>query len=156
MIPLLVSPVNPALSFHVTFHIFGHPYMFLVDTGAAATLLSTAVWKKCLQSCGPQQPSLDSVSTRLLSVDGSPLTVTGTATVSLTINQYSFPTSVIIVDDLAEDAILGLSFLETYKCIIDVPRGRLDLRLGNTPVTVHARPSQHNDVTLRATLAATV
>ena len=156
MIPLLVSPVNPALSFHVTFHIFGHPYMFLVDTGAAATLLSTAVWKKCLQSCGPQQPSLDSVSTRLLSVDGSPLTVTGTATVSLTINQYSFPTSVIIVDDLAEDAILGLSFLETYKCIIDVPRGRLDLRLGNTPVTVYARPSQHNDVTLRATLAATV
>ena len=154
--PIYISPVNSIHTFHVTFTIFDQPYSFLVDTGAAATLLSAKTWDKVCQSVGAQQLSLAPAASQLVSVDGSPLTVKGTTTITLTCDQHKFSTSVIVVDNLAEEAILGLDFLESHHCTIDVPQRRLALRSNTAPVIIHAVPSQHRDVTLHAILCEAV
>ena len=87
---------------------------------------------KVLTSSGFQKPSLKPVSSHLFSVDGSPLSVKGMSTVTLCSNQHNFSTSVIVVDNLAEEAILGLDFLDNYSCTIDVPQRRLALFLDTT------------------------
>ena len=150
--PIYISPVN---SIH-TFTIFDQPYSFLVDTGAAATLLSAKTWDKVCQSVGSQQLSLAPAASQLVSVDSSPLTVKGTTTITLTCDQHKFSTSVIVVNNLAEEAILGLDFLESHHCTIDVLQRRLALRSNTAPVIIHAVPSQCRDVTLRAILCETV
>lgn len=78
------------------------------------------------------------------------------ATVTLCSNQQNFPTSVIVVDNLAEEAILGLDFLDNYSCTIDVPQRRLALFLDTKPVFINATSPQHRDLTLQATLCETV
>ena len=94
--------MNSALTFHFPFSLFGKPYSFLVDTGAAATLLSSTTWNNCLQQSGGDLDkfSLEPVSSRLFGVGGSPLTVKGKADIIIQGNQFNFPISVIIVDDL--------------------------------------------------------
>ena len=137
---IYISPVNSIHTFHVTFTIFDQPYSFLVDTGAAATLLSAKTWDKVHQSIGSQQLSLAPATSQLVSVDGSPLTVKGTTTIILTCDQHKFSTSVTVVDNLAEEVILGLDFLESHHCTIDVPQRRLALRSNTAPVIIHAVP----------------
>ena len=70
---VFISPVNSALTFHFPFTLFGKTYSFLVDTGAAATLLSSTTWNHYLQQRRYDliQPSLESVSSCLFGVNGS-------------------------------------------------------------------------------------
>ena len=112
---VFISPVNSALAFHFPFTLFSKTYSFLVDTGAAATLLSSTTWNHYLQQCCYDliHPSLESVSSCLFGVNGSRLTVK--CNISLQSNQFNFPISAIVVDDLAEEAIMGLDFLEKYS-----------------------------------------
>ena len=148
---VFISPVNSALTFHFPFTLFGKTYSFLVDTGAAATLLSSTIWNHYLQQCRYDliQPSLESVSSCLFGVNGSRLTVKGKANISLQSNQFNFPISAIVVDDLAEEAILGLDFLEKYSGTIDVPQRRLVLwHAPNTSVSIYAFPSTNKEPNL--------
>ena len=46
---VFISLVNSALTFHFPFMLSGKTYSFLVDTGAAATLLSFTTWNHYLQ-----------------------------------------------------------------------------------------------------------
>ena len=93
---------------------------------------------------------------RLASVNGSPLSVKGTTTVKLTHNEHTFPTSVIVVDNLSEDAILGLDFLEYHRCSIDIPQRRLALFSDSTPVFIPTVAPPNRSITLCAVLNDTV
>ena len=154
---LYISPVTSTHTFHVSFTIFDRPYYFLVDTGAAATLLNSSTWDKILQSCKPQDaPSLKVVLPRLASVNGSPLSVKGTTTIKLIHNGHTFPTSVIVVDNLSVDAILGLDFLEYHRCSIDIPQRRLALFSDSVPVFIPTITPPNRSTTLCAVLNDTV
>ena len=151
-----ISLVNSLHTFYVSFTILGQLCYFLVDTGAAATLINSLTWDQILQSHKFQGPSLQSVLPRLVSVNGSPLSVKGTATVELAFNKHVFSTSVIVVENLTEDAILGLDFLEKYQCSIDLPHRRLALLSDTSPVFIPAVSPPCRDATLRAVLSHTV
>lgn len=113
---IIVSPVNPAQTFHVPIKVIQYECQFLVDTGAAVTLMSTATYQK-LQSGKYRSKLQPWKGQRLVGVDGSPLQAMGTIDCELVID---------IVHDLAtEEAILGLDFLQKYGCIIDIPHRKL-------------------------------
>lgn len=125
--------------------------------GAAAMLLSAEAWNKCTQTNRGKSLHLQNVPTSLISVDGSPLSIKGTTTIDLTSNQYSFHTPVIIVENLAEEAILGLDFLQGHNFTIDIPKRKLEFHSGSTPVCLYAKHSLAKpDVPLQAAVKETV
>ena len=121
---LNVYPVNPALMFHVLINIAGLTYRFLLDTGAAMTLINSSTWKRYQSMSHPKPIMQPWTQQQLVSVDGSPLKVSGTDIVQLDIQRIPFPISV-VVNDLTEDAILGLDFLQLYNCVIDIQSKKL-------------------------------
>ena len=125
---ILVSPVNPAFAYHISVSLYGHDCSFLLDTGAAVTLLSLQWWNKC----GAPDVPLTPMSHRLVGVTGTPLAVQGSATLPLLIGKTTFYTPVIIVDCLTENGILGLDFLCSHKS----RDNQLTLKLQPKPSTV--------------------
>ena len=123
---LNVYPVNPALTFHVLINIAGLTYRFLLDTGAAVTLINTSTWKRYQSTPHPKPIMQPWTRQQLVSVDGSPLKVSGTdCNRHSSVGYIPFPISVVVVNDLTEDAILGLDFLQLYNCVIDIQSQKL-------------------------------
>ena len=113
---LCISPVNPAFTSHISIVLNEHPRQFLVDTGAAVTLISTSTFTRCHLSL----PKMEQwTQQRLISVTGSPLNVKGQATIQLQIKGHQFCVPMVVVDGLTEEAILGVDFLKKHHCIID-------------------------------------
>ena len=100
----------------------GHATNFLVDTGAAVTLISKKLW---CESTNERVYQLD--NRRLTGVDGTPLKVEGWASTQLTIGPETVQHQVCVVDGLTTDSILGLDFLELQECTIDA-KHRLNQR----------------------------
>ena len=62
-----------------------------------------------------------------------------------------------MVDDLAEDAILGLNYLEKYSGTINVPQRRLvQWHTPKTSVSIYAFPSTNRELSLYAALCEMV
>lgn len=109
----------------------GMPVKFLIDTGAAVTLVTKHLWD---QGVDPR-PSVDKWDAKpLIGVDGTPLNVYGRATVEIVIGKKSFQQSVVIVDKMTTDAILGSDFLESHGCIIDTNLQLLFIQEGNVTI----------------------
>ena len=106
---------------------------FLVDNGAAASLLSKQVWNKITKS---QDVSLEPViGKNLIGVDGSPLTIIGAAYVQVTFELQQFNVCFLVADSsLTTEAILGRDFLSNNNCVIDV--GKNLITFGNVGVTL--------------------
>ena len=103
---------------------------FLVDTGAAASLLSKQVWNKITKS---QDVSLEPVI-GLIGVDGSPLTIIGAAYVQVTFELQQFNVCFLVADSLTTEAILGRDFLSNNNCVIHV--GKNLITFGNVGVAL--------------------
>ena len=113
MVP--ISPVNAAKTLHASASVFGSTCSFLIDTGAAVTLLSWAVYERC-----PSPSELCPLSNQtLVSVNGAPLAARGSIQTSISINGVPLSASVVVVDGLTSEAILGLDFLQRHHCTID-------------------------------------
>ena len=97
----------------------GTPTAFILDTGAAVTLLRRDLWDR-----GKQPPStLEPWSgPKLVGANGTPIRVIGTATVNLTMAHKTFPIQVVVAEPLTAEAIMGLDFLEKNKCVIQADR----------------------------------
>ena len=150
----------PAVSAHVTTDhslqgtITGIPAGFLVDTGAAASILSKQVWDKVSKQ---QEASLEVVSGRnLIGVEGSPLKILGAVHLQVIFERQQFNVCVLVADSLTTEAILGRDFLKDNSCVIDV--GKNLITFGNVGFTLKlnclAGDSQiaHVSVTLSNTL----
>ena len=110
---------------------------FLVDTGAAATLLSIEVWNRIQASSQVRQkPKLDpcSAADKLSGVQGSPLQLHGKAQVQIEFAKETFDVQVIVVESLTTEAILGRDFLVSNNCVVNV--GKHLLHFENHRITV--------------------
>ena len=88
-IPLFTA--NQALSYHVRGHVNCKDVTFLLDTGAALTLLQSRVWERTgvelKHYTGPD----------LVGADGSPIPVRGSASVTIKLRSGNFDADVVIV-----------------------------------------------------------
>ena len=95
-----------------------HVILFLVDTGSALTILRRDIWEKCR---APQQQLVPWCQNKLVGAEGSRLHVFGSAAVALSIGGESIELSVVVIDPLTSEAILGLDVLN--QCTVDLLHG---------------------------------
>ena len=124
---LHMSPINPAVTYHIPLQIYGYTCSFLVDTGAAVTLISTLTWTCCKLSGQYAADLIPWNQQCLVGIVGSQLQVKEYVSVQLNFGGHNFVTSVIVVKGLTEEAILGLEFLQQHQCIIDCGQHMLQL-----------------------------
>ena len=98
---------------------------FLVDSGAAITLMRSDVWQS-INNNHPQKLSAHNTA-GLVGVEGSSLTIHGCTTVNLQLGNREIETDVMVASPLITDAILGVDFLQKHKARIDIPSQRLIL-----------------------------
>ncbi|KAL5516969.1 hypothetical protein EMCRGX_G002428 [Ephydatia muelleri] len=107
------------ISYRLKGYIASIPVQFVVDTGASVSLLSTDVWHKVSANKHMELKEWGG-SSRLVGVNGSPLHVQGIVLVHLTLSKnVVFENKFLVVEGMTAEAILGLDFLETFKCMID-------------------------------------
>lgn len=115
-IKLLV--VNPAHAYHVIREIpnWGN-IEFMIDTGAAVSLLHEDIWEKWAGS----KPTLTAWT-------GCPIEIKGIATLTFLIAEQRAQGNFLITNWLNNEAILGLDFLEQNQCIINTEQHTVHLR----------------------------
>ena len=107
---------------------------FLVDTGAAVTLLRKDTWDDLHnESTTGLQPW---TGNPLVSVDGTSLRVHGQSRINLSLGGHQYPTDVMVVSPLTTGAILGLDFLKKHGVTIDLGISQLNLR-DKPPVPIY-------------------
>ena len=108
-------------SLTVTGQIEGHPVRFLVDTGATITLVSTRVYSKL--SGSPLQP----VDFTVYQADGEPMSTKGHMTCKISLGPLQVLQDVVVAD-LQEDAILGMDFLLSHDCKLDLVELKMQIQ----------------------------
>ena len=112
-------------------NIRGIPARFLVDTGAAASILSKHVWNKVAKL----EESLDMVTGKtLMGVEGSPLNIIGAVHLHVIFEKQQFTVFFLVADSLTAEAILERDFLRHNNYVIDV--GKNLITFGNVGVTL--------------------
>lgn len=107
------------ISYRLKGYIASIPIQFVVDTGASVSLLSTDVWHRVSANKHMELKEWGG-SNRLVGVNGSPLHVQGIVLVHLSLSKnVVFENKFLVVEGMTVEAILGLDFLETFKCMID-------------------------------------
>ena len=72
------------------------------------------------------------ISQQLVSVDGTPLKICGSAVVLVQLADRTFDINIVVAEGLTTEAILGLDFLEAHLCILDLSRHTLSFDGCNT------------------------
>ena len=103
----------------------GHNTSFLVDTGAAVTLMRKDTWDQVNDGVAELEPWKER---QLVGVDGTPLQVYGQACVEIVLDGTNYPSAIVVVGPLTTNAILGLDFMRAHKVSIDL--GRAEMRIG--------------------------
>ena len=122
---IIVSPIAPTGCFKLHGLVNGEPMSFLLDTGAAVTLLARDAWTRI----DPKRSTKLEPWTeyRLVGVDGSPLQVYGQARVDIELEGEKLSGDVVVVSPLTSEAILGLDFLRRHDAVIKVKEKQLTL-----------------------------
>ena len=130
--PLYIYPITPVECLCMLGKVGGELISFLLDTGAAVTLIGSDVWKHV----NAKQPTkLQSGSNqKLVEVDGSPLEVHGQVHVTVVTQGNTLETQALVVSPLTTEGILGLDFLKKHQTTIDVRKRQL--RLGSCDCTL--------------------
>ena len=61
-------------------------------------------------------------------VEGSPITVLGTATLDVSLGGITVQSDFLVAADLSSKAIIGLDFLEEHEAVINLGQGTLHLK----------------------------
>ena len=129
--------VNPHDAYYVKGTVNSYPVHFMLDTGAAVCLLDTSVW----QRIKGEAVLLPWVRSRLVGVAGTPLQVRGTTKLQVEFGGQRHSMDVIVADSLRTEAILGLDFLDTHQCVIDVGHHKLNLKGHGCPIPLSQNKS---------------
>ena len=106
----------------------------LVDTGAAATLISKELWDRC----GGEMQLESAEGRKLVGVQGTPLTLHGTAQIPLELHDEPFSVRVLVADKLTRgvDVIIGRDFLKDHHCIIEMGKAKDVLHLKEQGISI--------------------
>ena len=109
---------DPANSFRVDGKINSKSVSFLLDTGAAVSLIRKDIWDSLGLAVDLTTWSSDA---QLVGVDGSPLPVCGCTQIMLQLGgAVEYAVQIIVIKSLTPGAILGLDFLRNNSCVIDI------------------------------------
>ena len=114
--------INPHAAFHINSVINSYKVHFMLDTRAAVSLLNTDTWNK-VRGTSTLVPW---TNPGLVGVSGTPLRVSGKAKIQLKLGKQLYLVEVVVAD-LRTVGILGLDFLETNRCAIDLLNGSMRL-----------------------------
>ena len=102
----------------------GIPINFLLDTGAAVTVMSMTTYERIPQN---RRPALRQTHTKISGVGGTSVHVAGSAEMTLVFDGIPVDHEVLIVG-IAMDAILGQDILLAHQCKLDLCSLTLKLR----------------------------
>ena len=119
----------------VVVQVNGTTSSLLVDTGSAVSLIRQDLWNKSRR----EYDKLEPWTKKLVSVDGSPVSVLGCCRIRITIGSETFHHTVLVVDNLTTEGILGLDFLKEYRCLVDL--GENKLKISQNSICI---PLEHN------------
>ena len=105
-------------------HVEGTLFTFLIDTGAAVTVMSRAAFQRIPQY---RQPPIRSTETKVSGVGGTPLDVAGIAHMTLVFDGIPVVHDVLIVG-MTLDAILWQDILLSHQCKVDLRELTLQLK----------------------------
>ena len=104
--------VNPHAAYYIKGIVNSYPVKFMLDTGAAVSLLDINVWNAV--KGGTTLSSWDSPG--LVGVAGTPLQVHGTTELQVDLGGWRYPMNVIVAESLRTEAILGRYPPGYYRC----------------------------------------
>ena len=113
--PISLLPVSH--SYRINGRVKGVQASFVVDTGAAVTLLDKTLWDK-VNTTG--QVLSTWTGPPLVGVEGTRLETWGTATAEIAFAGETFQFPVLVASSLTADAILGMDFLDANKCTLEM------------------------------------
>jgi len=131
-------PHNTPTALTIQGTVFKTPATFLLDTGASVSLLRHDVWQ---QANTAEQSLRPWIGNSLVGVDGTPLTLHGCADITIHLSNIPFTTTIVIADGLTTEAILGLDFLQTNRCVLDM--GQRTLQVSRYPPIPLSPPQPH-------------
>ena len=130
--------MNPISGFHLEGLIDGQAISFLIDTGAAVTLMQKDTWDQVTQG---QEIDLEPYGEQqLVNVDGTPLQIYRHASMDLLMNGNNNEPGIVEVNQLNTEAILGLDFMMKHKITIDLGKAQININREG-PITIH-QPNQ--------------
>ena len=129
--------VSNVSNYSIRVNIGGICVSFLVDTGAAVSLIDGKVCDSITKLKG--NVTLNPFTTRLVGVDGVPLQVRGSAIVTLSLKGLMVDQNLIVADSLTSEGILGMDFLESNHCILDLAEEKLST--GGKTISLYPRHS---------------
>ena len=145
--------INNVSSYTLSCEVCGTPVSFLIDTGAGVCLLKDEVWNKVK----PEGSILKPLKVhRLVGVNGIPNKVQRYATINLSIAGKTFNHDFIIANQITTDAILGLDFLESHNCILNMAEGMLSINGHAVVLKPHKSPAVTAAGCVKVTVTKTI
>eukprot|EP00731_Ephydatia_muelleri_P039166 Em1164g1a len=141
--------VNSGVSYRIRGVIGAVGVDFVIDTGAAVSLVRRDVWEQIVK--GDCTLVLEQwAGRRLVAVNGAPLSVSGCKKVDIFLNGMPFKVMCVVTDDIMVEAILGLDFVNAHNGIIDCGSKRLTFPSRNisVPLQMQSCPLQQNPIGL--------
>ena len=141
--------VNSGVSYRIMGVIGAVGVDFVIDTGAAVSLVRRDVWEQIAK--GDCTLVLEQwAGRRLVGVNGAPLSVSGCKKVYIFLNGMPFKVMCVVTDDIMVEASLGLDFVNAHNGIIDCGSKRLTFPSRNlsVPVQMQSCPLQQNPIGL--------
>ena len=133
------------ISYRLRGVILSVPVDFLLDTGAAVSLIREDVWSRISKLQDAHVSQLQEwMGKRLVGVNGSALSVKGFGKFLVFLGDRKAPTEVtlIVTSDLTVlEAILGLNFVDKHKCLIDCNMKALTFPHDSSSVQSQCSPS---------------
>jgi len=119
---ILLWAIDPANAYYVTGVVNNVSVKFMIDTGAAVSLIKKDVWEKIVPKGGEH---LEAWTKNIVGVEGSPLSVLGAnITLAGTVVSGDF----LVAQALSAEAIMGLDFLEIQGCVINTGQSVIHLK----------------------------
>ena len=122
---IMLRAIDPAQAYHDAGYINGVAVNFMVDTGASVSLLHADIWNEITTDC---DLGLEAWHRKLIGMEGSPLSVLGTATLGVGLGGITVQSDFLVAAELSSKAIIGLDFLEKHEAVLNLGQGVLHLK----------------------------
>ena len=110
------------------------PVRMLVDMGSAVTIVGESVWKRT-----NMRPNVEEAPpSPIVTANGNPLSLVllGKSEAMLTLGDVVTHYQVLIAKDLTQECIIGVDFLECFKCIVDISTETLTVSGRSLPLEI--------------------